>query len=180
LAISVSSIFAGNGNLKTTLSGNNGKKNSISTGGQSAVNGTAIPAFLFNSQSHIATTTQATPPEPTPPKKHFTFQERVQELEHFRKGNGHCRVPNGPGLGRWVSDTRRAHKDNKLQPEEVAVLDAMGFDWSVKEFVPWEVRFQELVKYKELHGHCNVSRGGKEDNSECTYLDCVLSATDNI
>jgi hypothetical protein len=115
-------------------------------------------------------------------KPHASFEDRIQELEHFRKGNGHCRVPlRQPGLGRWVGEMRSAYKSIKssadnpdlakaaasyLTEERIALLDSMGFEWSVsKPTVPWQTRFEELLNYKEANGHCNVPRGYKENPS---------------
>lgn len=101
-----------------------------------------------------------------------TFEERIQELDHFRKGNGHCRVPlRQPGLGRWVGEMRQLYKnvqqgatDTVLTEANIALLESMNFEWSVgKPMVPWEQRFQDMIKYKEVHGHCNVPRSYKED-----------------
>ena len=113
-------------------------------------------------------------PTPSPWKSNATFEERIQELEHFRKGNGHCRVPlRQPGLGRWVGEMRATYKlvqagagDTVLTPEYIALLDAKGFEWSLgKPMVPWETRFADLLKFKEKKGNCNVPRSYKEDPS---------------
>jgi hypothetical protein len=140
-------------------------------------------------------------PQPQPPgqswkpwKTNATFQERIQELEHFRKGNGHCRVPlRQMGLGRWVGEMRMLYKNVQLQlsgagggasrtatdnntvltPENIAFLEGMGFEWSIgKPMVPWEQRFADLVKYKQGEGNCNVPRGYKEDR---TYNWCTTT-----
>ena len=40
-------------------------------------------------------------------------------------------------------------------------LDSIGFTWKVRATpisVDWEVRFQQLVEYKRVHGHCNAPR----------------------
>jgi Helicase associated domain len=51
------------------------------------------------------------PPQEKTWKSVATFEERIQELEHFRKGNGHVRVPlRQPGLGRWVGELRTIYK----------------------------------------------------------------------
>lgn len=121
-----------------------------------------------------------------PWKLSATFEERVEELEHFRKGNGHCRVPlRTPGLGRWVGEMRQVYRnvqkgaqDTVLSDEGIDVLEAMGFEWYVgKPTIPWETRFEELVKYKESHGHCTVPRSYKKDPSfgEWVHM-CVTSS----
>ena len=43
-------------------------------------------------------------------------------------------------------------------------LDSVGFIWNVRKAKKsiafhWKVRFQELVEYKRIHGHCNIHKG---------------------
>jgi hypothetical protein len=46
------------------------------------------------------------------PPEHVTWETRYEQLVHFQKGHGHCRVPvRYPGLGMWVSRTRNKYKD---------------------------------------------------------------------
>lgn len=80
-------------------------------------------------------------------------------------------------LGEWVRRQRRSYKDLKegkmvrtMTQDRVEKLESIGFVWvspgykysSVKcQEVDWETSFQDLKKYKEAHGHCNVPRGVK-------------------
>ena len=46
-----------------------------------------------------------------------------------------------------------------MSEERRNMLDSIGFTWKFREArvsVPWEVRFQELVDYKQVHGDCNI------------------------
>jgi len=125
------------------------------------------------------TTTAATsskpkpPPEPSPWKTTATFEERLEELEHFRKGNGHCRVPlRQAGLGRWVGEMRTLYKkvqegekSSMLTDDRIAKLNEMGFTWmATGKTVPWEQRYEELKVFKEKFGHCSVPRTSYKDN----------------
>jgi hypothetical protein len=50
------------------------------------------------------------PPEPV------AWETRYEQLVHFQKGHGHCRVPvSSPGLGTWVSRMRIKYKDIVLR-----------------------------------------------------------------
>lgn len=62
----------------------------------------------------------------SPLPRSFTFEEQFQELQHYKAGNGHCRVPaQTPRLGRWVSDIR---KNYKVCQKETSLLDVPGLD----------------------------------------------------
>lgn len=62
------------------------------------------------------------------------FDERFDELRKFREKNGHCRVPahypKHLRLGHWVANLRNRRKLGRLTGEQVARLNAIGFDWN--------------------------------------------------
>ena len=46
--------------------------------------------------------------------------------------------------------------------EKRNMLDSIGFTWKLRAtpiYVDWEVHFQQLVEYKIIHGHCNITQG---------------------
>jgi len=109
------------------------------------------------------------------------WEERFEELLHFHKGYNHCRVPvRTPGLGRWVAQMRSEYRSIMANPqgqheklnstdpwslnaERIERLAELGFEFQLTESVPWEMRFNELVEFKAIHGHCKVPRGYKEN-----------------
>lgn len=130
------------------------------------------------------TAAAAAPEQPEPVKVPFvSYDDRIKELEHFRKGNGHCRVPNKyPGLGRWVMELRILYKKMQEDPksqhkhfkqQHVEKLEAMGFEWRLKApDKTWLERYRDIIKYKETHGTPNVPRVYK---GESMCLDDCLS-----
>lgn len=70
----------------------------------------------------------------------MTWDERFLQLVDYQREHGHTRVPQGPGLGHWVLDQRKAYKhlggpdykNNYLTEERVRKLDELGFEWSLK------------------------------------------------
>jgi hypothetical protein len=60
-----------------------------------------------------------------------------------------------PELGTWVSTQRSARKTNRLPPESISRLDALGFEWD-RFSAAWDERLTELQTFKDQHGHCNV------------------------
>ena len=81
-----------------------------------------------------------------------------EELTIFQEREGHCNVPqsysDNPKLGIWVSTQRDMRL--KISKERAAKLDSIGFTWKTKSDVRWEIMFDELKKFKEREGHCNV------------------------
>jgi len=77
------------------------------------------------------------------------FDQRLAELKDFYGKNGHTRVPwnhsEHPGLGHYVSNTLRAHKE-RLSTEQIKALDALKFVWDVRESA-WQCRYVELEKF---------------------------------
>jgi hypothetical protein len=55
-------------------------------------------------------------------------------------------------------------RDTVAEPERITedriiVLSSIGFNWYTRQATydaSWEKRFQELIEYKAIHGHCNV------------------------
>ncbi|CAB9524746.1 helicase [Seminavis robusta] len=109
-----------------------------------------------------------------------TFEQRFQELVHYQKGYGHCRVPctskENPGLARWVQTMRAAYKEKQkrkqhyggqLTDERQEQLETIGFEWSIqaKPKATWEQRFQDLKAFKVQHGHVRVVRSYPQDPS---------------
>jgi hypothetical protein len=99
------------------------------------------------------------------------FEERFEDLVEFHAKYGHCRPPRSDpsGLGKWVQRQRELmdlHKEGKKTPlsqDRIDKLNSLGFQWRVvarpKDRVkpqPWETRFQQLLDFKEKHGHTVV------------------------
>ena len=96
------------------------------------------------------------------------WQMRYEELMAFKQQNGHCSVPrkyahNKPLVG-WVA-TQRNHyrllckgKPSQMTTERVAALEKIGFEWGLDNNSSWQMRYDELIAFKEQHGHCNVPR----------------------
>ena len=117
-----------------------------------------------------------------------TWEGRIKELEHFKLGNAHCRVPlRVPGLGRWVGEIRSLYRKSLEDPlwlvsqepkegevlgqyaltkDRIDQLDAMGFEWNLgKPSKTLEERIEQLKNFKEKHGHVRVPRSHKDDPS---------------
>jgi hypothetical protein len=65
-------------------------------------------------------------------------------------------------LGRWVKRQRKEYKkflgnseDSSLTEDRITQLSDVGFIWDRYEDA-FNLRFTELIEYKEKHGHCAV------------------------
>jgi superfamily II DNA or RNA helicase len=86
-------------------------------------------------------------------------------LQQFKQAHGNCLVPQrfkgNRKLADWVSEQRMAYNKGRLDAERTCRLEDLGFDWNPVS-TRWEEMFQQLVKFKQEHGHTNVSqRSGK-------------------
>jgi hypothetical protein len=93
------------------------------------------------------------------------WEEGFEKLLKFKEVEGHCLVPthfklDGFKLGFWISN-QRVGQDN-MPPERKQRLDDIGFIWDhLAE--KWEEGFEKLLKFKEVEGHCDVTRSFKLD-----------------
>lgn len=100
------------------------------------------------------------------------FFYRLEELKRYMaENNGSCMVPRRLGsLGIWVNKTRAQYQrylkgeKTSLTVARVNALNKIGFVWvatgqngrSATKAALWNERFEEMRKFQELHGHCNV------------------------
>ena len=103
------------------------------------------------------------------PRKNFDepkhWQEKFEELAKYKEEHGHTRVPTNytkmegelADLGKWVSLQRmnKRRGAHVMTEERIAKLDSLDFEWSIFKKT-WEDKFDDLVAYKEAHGHTNV------------------------
>lgn len=94
-----------------------------------------------------------------------SWNERFQELIHFREANDHCFVPHkyppNPKLSQWVRKQRHQRKRKEkglhstLSDERQELLTNAGFIWDSHR-AQWQERYQSLEVFHMTNGHCNV------------------------
>ena len=96
------------------------------------------------------------------------WHDRFQALQKYMETHGDYNVPQSRGsLGSWVSNQRthyRLLKEGKTSPmtdDRICKLESIGFQLNSalankERHDLWHNRFQELKKYIEMHGDCNV------------------------
>lgn len=87
------------------------------------------------------------------------WEERLSELILYKTNIGNCNVPDqweeNQKLSHWVGVQRRNYIKGKMNHERITRLNEIGFVWEPID-VSWSERFSELIKFKELNGHCHV------------------------
>jgi hypothetical protein len=110
-----------------------------------------------------------------------TWEQRLAEVAEFRAKHGHCNIPinyrENRRLGIFVSTTRSQRKRSLLSAERIAKLDELGFMWRGQKNVtddglskPWRTRFADLLRYKEVHGNCDVPAKWEEDEKLSNWV----------
>lgn len=87
------------------------------------------------------------------------WESKLAELVRFKKKHGHCRIPSTDSrwhsLFRWAERQRQHWRAGRLPKAHRRPLDKLGFSW--KPHNPsWELKFAQLLAYKERFGHCEV------------------------
>ena len=88
------------------------------------------------------------------------WEEGFAALVNFLKKEGHCNVSanltfNGLKLGRWVNMQRS--RKYRLSATRIKRLEDVGFNWDPHSR-QWDEGFEALQKFREIEGHCFVSR----------------------
>jgi hypothetical protein len=107
------------------------------------------------------------------------WTERFEELLEFRSRIGHCLVPNNfpvnPPLAQWVKRQRYQYKlkqqskRSTMSDERVQALEEIGFVWD-SHSACWDEKLEELLQFREVHGHCNVPSRYAENRQMAVWV----------
>jgi hypothetical protein len=107
------------------------------------------------------------------------WAKKLKELCDYRQSNGQCifrsQDPEYAELSNWVVSQRREYrrmidgKSSILTPGRVKTLEGIGFVWNPSR-PSWEERLSELGDYREIHGHCNVSKDYNENTMLANWV----------
>eukprot|EP00435_Cladocopium_sp_Y103_P015327 s274_g3.t1 len=92
---------------------------------------------------------------------HHLWEQGINRLRQYKAEHGHVLVPwshetcDGFKLGRWVHAKRTTKSKGRLDKEQIAILDDLGFIWDVYGHL-WEQGINGLLKYNAEHGHVLV------------------------
>jgi hypothetical protein len=105
------------------------------------------------------------------------WEERYIELLAFKEKHGHLHVTKknqlSAGQMHWRDNQRLRFQSGVMHEDEKQRLDAIGFEWENPErwspakeehnVILWESMFEKLLAFREVHGHCQVSKGKEGD-----------------
>jgi hypothetical protein len=109
------------------------------------------------------------------------WNQRFRDLLKFRGKYGHCFVPldwpQNPSLAHWIKHQRYQYKaklegkHSTLTEVRQETLEELGFVWDSHR-ATWQERFNEMVVYREIHGHSNVPSRDEENPKLSSWMKC--------
>ena len=111
----------------------------------------------------------------TLPDQWIKMLMRLQAYQ--QEHNGSCNVPKryhpDPQLGNWVQTQRHYYKKGLLAKERCHYLEAIGFEWTVREVTEWTKMFKRLQAYQQEHnGSCDVPNKYPSDQQLGNWVNC--------
>lgn len=110
------------------------------------------------------------------------WEDNLELIGEFKAKHGHSDIPlhypENPKLGRFINQTRVQRNSGRLSDDRIAKLDAIGFVWEGTKYqigedgmsVAWKSRFDELLRYKQAHGNCDVPYDWEENNPLANWV----------
>ena len=91
----------------------------------------------------------------------LSWNDYFLELKKFEEAYGHTfpssdYLVKGTVFREWVSHQRIYYRMGKLTEDQMKKLDGLNVMEVSRDDFDWESRYKELVKFKELNGHCRV------------------------
>ena len=103
------------------------------------------------------------------------WYSRYEELIEYKNQHGNFSFARNDKkhkqLARWVISQRLEYRSkcegekSSLTPARLAALEIIGFDWGRGYDALWKQRYDQLLKFKQEHGHCDVPIGYKENKA---------------
>ncbi len=87
------------------------------------------------------------------------WEDNYTKLKEYAKEHGHCNVPYNSELRYFAKWVGRQRSSTNLTKEQKNKLTKIGFDWRSqreREDSAWIERYQRLVDFKAINGHCDV------------------------
>jgi hypothetical protein len=130
-------------------------------------------------RSSLSSTTSTTPRFRTYQAEHWST--KFDELCAYHKKHGNCLVPHNYqenlSLARWVKRQRyqyKLHQDNQVSTmtdNRIMALNHIGFCWD-SQAACWGERLDELKRYHQVHGNCNVPSVYAKNPQLATWVKC--------
>lgn len=114
------------------------------------------------------TWTPTTTPRNNTPRTAADWTTKFQTLSDYVTEHGHASPPAttthaGTAIGRWVTEQRRAHRNNTLTPEHTQLLQTLpGWAWTAND-ARWEQNFAALAAYTHQHSNTAIPPDYRSD-----------------
>ncbi|HEY4788162.1 MAG TPA: helicase associated domain-containing protein [Bacteroidales bacterium] len=102
-------------------------------------------------------------------KPGMNFEIRFNELKRFKERFNHCNVPwqweENSALACWVSRQRSIYKNKgslEFYRQRIERLSSIGFNWTIRKRTDWDGIIEELKKFKQQFGHCDIPQHCKD------------------
>ncbi|MBF0132031.1 MAG: Helicase associated domain protein [Magnetococcales bacterium] len=101
------------------------------------------------------------------------WQKKFKQFKAFKLRYGHLRLKDGDAtllqpLVVWSEEQRQLRAKNRLDPERVNRLNALGMIWTDKQ-EQWEALFGRFLQFKRRHGHGDVPDRFSADPELCGW-----------
>lgn len=102
------------------------------------------------------------------------WQKSYEKLKEYKHDHGHVLVPRQceiPGLGDWVTSQRQQYQEYRkgrptpLTKQRKELLDAIGFQFRIRNRPEWSSKYEELLEYRDKHGDTRVPQHFKENKA---------------
>ena len=102
----------------------------------------------------------------------------LAKLIQYEQAHGDCNVPQSytkdATLGNWLNTQRQFQKRNELSNQCKRRLNDIGFTFNntrqQTDKGKLEALLAKLIKYKQVHGDCNVPQSYKKDATLYTWV----------
>ena len=102
------------------------------------------------------------------------WNEMFQRLIAYKEKHGDCNTPysycRDKALGKWVCHQRSALKNAPLNDPKRRQLVSIGFVWKNAR-LDWDEMFEKVVAFRNLHGHCKVTRTYSKDRQLIKWVE---------
>lgn len=108
------------------------------------------------------------------------WEEKISQLKEMYVRQGDFkRLPNA--LSTWISKQRWKARNGRLEPKNRSQLEEIGIDLSgnrrktdgyseISDMPRWNAQFENLKRFRQIQGHCNVSKRYLEDKSLAAWV----------
>jgi hypothetical protein len=122
-------------------------------------------------------------PSRSPKKQPEKWTMRLEEVKHFVKEHGHCKIPTvyppNQVLARWAKRQRyqrtlftsrvAGNRASCMTLERIDALNELGFIWDNHEN-GWNVRYKELLEFIKKEGHTSVPTDYRQNLPLATWV----------